>query len=207
LSSAVIIAPAWSRATSEPTKPPALAAAAIVGDRRVVQRRRRDGAGDQRVGAKTFLGDLVDERVRRPQRGDAAARDVRQEHHRLRHVVQPRQPRARPDRALARAHDHRQPVRADQVGAVGAERLHVLVADRHLLLEAGVHAQLGREAGHQQRQQQQRREDGAPVREQDRLQAGDGAPARQRRRGWRRRWRCGVVHRCGRRRDGASEVA
>jgi len=49
-----------------PTKPPWLAArwmpAMIFG----VEIARRDGAGDQRIGAKALLGDLVDEGVRRP---------------------------------------------------------------------------------------------------------------------------------------------
>tara|TARA_B100001105_G_scaffold221590_1_gene189425 strand:+ start:2987 stop:3451 length:465 start_codon:yes stop_codon:yes gene_type:complete len=132
------------------------------------------GAVDQRIGAKAFFGDLVDEAVGRPQRLNAQALDIGQVAHRLRHLIQALERGGGPDRAAARTHHHRQPVGTQHVVAVGAEGVDVLVPHRHLLVEAGVHAQLQGEPAHHGREGQQHRQQRAAVAEHEVLDAQHG---------------------------------
>ena len=109
---------------------------------------RHHGTGNQRVGAKAFLGDFIDEAVRRPQGLHAEAIDARQVDHRLGHVVEALQTFLRPDRALLRLDHDVEAIGAKHVVAVFLESLDVFVAGRHLLFEAGFHAQLEGEVAH-----------------------------------------------------------
>ncbi|MCY1345779.1 hypothetical protein D9M69_318460 [compost metagenome] len=114
----------------------------------LVEALRRHRAGNQRVGAKALLGDLVDEGVGRPQRLHATARNAGQEGHRLGYVIQALEPLHAPDIPLARLDDYGQAIRPDQVITVGPKGLDVLMTDRQLLLKASVHAQLHGKPGH-----------------------------------------------------------
>ncbi len=148
----------------------------------------RDGAVDQRVGPEAFLGDLVDEAVGRPDRAHAQPLDAGQVADGLGDLVHPLQRGGRPDAAVPRLHHDVQAVGAQHVVAVLLEGLDVLVPDRHLFLEARVHAQLHREPGHHRGEKHQRGEQHRPVVEDDLFDAlhgaDEGGPGR----------RCGVGH-------------
>jgi hypothetical protein len=96
--------------------------------------------------------------------------DIGQEADRLGDLVQALQPGLRPDVAAARLDDEVQSVGAEDVVAILVEGLDVLVADRHLLLEAGVHAQLQGVVAHQPGKQHEHDQDGAPEAEAHRLE-------------------------------------
>ncbi|PAV72398.1 hypothetical protein WR25_15965 [Diploscapter pachys] len=148
------------------------------GDGGAVQPLGRHRPGYQRVGPKPLLGDLVDERVGRPQRAHAAARDAWQERHRLGHIVQTTQARLAPDTAFAGPDHQGQTVRTEQVATILPEGFHVLVADRQLFLEPGIHAQMHREPGHHRGEQGQDKQHHTPVPEQTGLDARQDAAQR-----------------------------
>ena len=97
---------------------------------------------------------------------NAAARHVRQEGDRLGDFVQALQRSRRPDAALAGFDDDDQAVGAEQVTAILVERLGIFVAQRKLLLEPGIHAQLDGEAGHDDGEENQEPQHETPVTEQ-----------------------------------------
>lgn len=102
-----------------------------VGDRRddlVIQVIGRNRTRYQWISAKTFFGDFVDEGIGRPQGPHTAARHSRKEGHCLGDVIQPLQARGAPYIALSGLDHDGQPVRSQQVVAVGLECLDVFVA-------------------------------------------------------------------------------
>jgi hypothetical protein len=129
------------------------------------QRRRLHRVGDQLLVAEAFRRDLHQPGIRRPQRLHAEAVHVRHRGDGLRDLVKLGQPLLGPDLAVDRAHGEGQAVGAEQLIAVLVEGLDVLVPDRHLLLEAGLHSQLHREEAHHQREGGQHAEHQNPARE------------------------------------------
>ena len=119
----MIIAPAWSRDTSEPTKPAALAERAIPSISLCVSRFGRDRGGDQRIGPEAFLGNLVDIGVRGPERLHPDRIHVWQGLHRLGHVEQVLQPGLGPDGSVPRPHHDGQAVGVEQLMAILQEGL------------------------------------------------------------------------------------
>ena len=117
---------------------------------RLIETFRRYRPWYQRVGTEALFGDFIDEGVGRPQRTHAAARHVGQKDQRLGDVIQTLEPCLAPDRPLASLDHHRQPIRAEQVIAIGLKGLDVFMADGQLLFKPGFHAQLHGKPSHAQ---------------------------------------------------------
>ncbi|MNP21224.1 hypothetical protein D3C76_1138340 [compost metagenome] len=125
----------------------------------------------QRIGTKALLRDFVDKGVRCPERTHTAARNTGQKRDCLGHLSQPPQACFAPDGPVARLDHDGETVRAKQIGAVLLECLDVLMANRQLLLEPSVHAQLHGEPGHTQGKQREYCQHPAAVPEQPGLGA------------------------------------
>ena len=134
-----------------------------------------DVAADHVLRLEALLGDLQHARRRRPQRADGAPVHPGQEHHRLRDFRELLQERRVPHVAVPRAHDDHDAVRAEDLVAILLERADVFVALRQLLVETGRHPQLRGEHAHHDREERERREHEAAVREEGTLEALDGA--------------------------------
>jgi hypothetical protein len=134
---------------------------------------RQHRGGNHVVGDHSLLGDLEVARVRGPERRDGAPVDARQEEDGVGQLLEPREERLTPDVALLRAEHDDHAIGAEEAVLVLEEGLDVLVLAGELLREARVHAQLRGEVAHREREERQRREDGAAVPEYEVLEGRD----------------------------------
>src|SRR5450830_343193 len=120
-----------------------------VGNVFAIQQCWRDGRRNEGLGAKTVFGNFVDETIGSPQRLYAQTRYVRQQHDRLRHVIQTRQRGLVPDRAAPHLDYKGQAVGAEYIVLIFLEGADVFMPDGHLFFEAGIHTQLKSRDRHQ----------------------------------------------------------
>ncbi len=107
-----------------------------------------DIGGDHVVGDQPLLGDLEVAGVGRPDRGDRSPVDAREEEDVVGQRLQLGQEGLGPDVALLGAQHEDDSIRAEEPVLILEEGLDVLVISRKLLLEAGIHAELGGEVAH-----------------------------------------------------------